>query len=304
MKKPMLQKMTAIFLFLCTAVILLPLAVNADMGPKPSVRVRFENMGDELCYATLISQKPSTGPQSVWDGNEEHIYNRNLDLDIWRAFVEYEDADGFYFLQCAWQVNENKEFGWIYYPPGTFKILLYYPETDTFAVSGICKRYAFDTYYTVDMNGTEIGSADYNGELSNDDRLNAYRSYQWKQELVSLTVRIVLTILIEMAVALLFGFLEKRALLLLAGVNTLTQIVLNVILNLINYTSGQLAFALAYIALELAVFAMEAVLYALCMNRFVKKQRTKAFYILYALIANAVSFGAGILIARIMPGIF
>lgn len=40
----------------------------ADLGPKPSVVINFENMSDELCYGTLLSQQPSTGPSSVWDG--------------------------------------------------------------------------------------------------------------------------------------------------------------------------------------------------------------------------------------------
>ncbi len=298
------RKTTCFLLCAWMPFLLFPLAVRADFGPKPSVRVRFENMGGELCYATLISQKPSTGPQSAWDGNEDHIHNGNLDLDIWRAFAEYEDADGFYFLQLARQVNENKEFGWLYYPPQTFKILLYYPETDTFAVSGICERYAFDTYYTVDMAGMDIGSADYNEELSTNERLEAYRSYQWRQELWALVIRIVLTILVEMAVALLFGFNGRKALLFLAAVNTGTQIVLNVLLNLIDFYQGGHAFIAGYIVMELLVFAIEAVLYAGRMNRCLEKKKTKRFYVVYALVANAVSFGAGMAIANIMPSVF
>lgn len=299
-----MKKITSLFLCVCLTVLLLPMAVCADFGPKPSVRVRFENMGDELCYATLISQHPSTGPQSVWDGDEAHINNGGVDMEIWRAFVEYEDADGFYFLQLAWQVNERKELGWTYYPPQTFKILLYYPETDTFAVSGICHRYAFDTYYTVDMEGSDIGSADYDETLSTDERLVAFRSYQWRQEAGALAVRIVLTILVEMAVAIFFGFRGKKALLLLAGVNTVTQIVLNVLLNLIDFYRGGNAFIVFYILMELLVFAIEAVLYAALMNRYAEKKRTRKFYVIYALAANAVSFGAGIVIANVFPNIF
>ena len=302
--KRIFQKSCRLLLIALAVFLLFPSAVKADMGPKPSVRVSFENMGNATCYATLLSEKPSTGPQSVWDGDEGHIINRNLDMDIWRAFAEYEDTDGFYFLQIAWQVDEKKEFGWTYYPPSTFKILLYYPETDTFAVSGICERYAFDTYYTVDMAGVDIGSVEYDEALSNDDRLNAYRSYRWKSELGNLAVRTMLTILIEMAVAFLFGFTEKKALLFLAGVNTGTQIVLNVLLQLVNFTSGQAAFVMAYIALELLVFMTEAVLYGSFMNRWSAKARTRRFYALYAFVANAVSFGAGMVIAYLMPGIF
>lgn len=303
------------YLIVCALFILtlFPITASADMGPKASVRISFENMGDELCYGTLLSEKASTGPSSVWDGNEEYAHHNGneryyyLDIteDIWRAFVEYEDSDGYYFLQEAtWKVSEKKEIAWTYYPPDTFKILLYYPETNTFAVSGICERYAFDTYYTVNMAGVDIGSVDYNEELSGNDRLNAYRSYQWQQEIISLVCRILITIAIEMGIALLFGFRGKKALLFLAIVNTATQIILNVLLNVINFSAGQLAFVAGYVQLEIVVFAIESVLYCVLMKKLTEHPKRNWFYTVYALVANAVSFGAGLAIANILPGIF
>ena len=299
-----LKKISNILICSIVIIALFPVAAGADTGPKPSVRVNFLNMGDELCYATLLSKKDSTGPNSVWDGDEEHIYNYDLDIEIWRAFAEYQDADGFYFLQIGWKVSETKEIAWTYYPPDTFKILLYYPERDAFVVSGICEKYAFDTYYTVDMEGVDIGSVDYNEELSNDDRLNAYRSYNYKQEIIALIIRIFITIVIEMCIALLFGFKGVKQLLFLACVNTATQIILNVLLNVINYSSGHMAFTINYILFEFIVFALEAVLYCSFMDRFAKKPKKKTFYVIYALVANMVSFGAGLAIALVLPGIF
>lgn len=294
------------------AMLIFPNTASADMGPKASVRILFENMGDELCYGTLLSKNPSTGPASVWDGSEEDArHNENerysyatLDYATWKAFVDYEDSDGYYFLQEGWKISENKKIEWTYYPPGSFKILLYYPGTETFVVSGIYEKYAFDTYYTVNMDGANIGSVQYDDELSTNERINAYRSYNYGVELVSLIARILITIAIEMVIALLFGFRKKKQLLLLIGVNTATQILLNVLLNIINYNSGQLAFVVFYILFELIVFAMEAVLYCIWMKKLSAQPKGNWFYIVYSLAANAVSFGAGMEIARIMPGIF
>lgn len=81
---------------LATAV---PTAAYADMGPKPSVRIAFAQMGEELCYATLLSKTPSTGPASAWNGEEEDIRYGDLEPEIWRAFVGYRDEDGFYFCR-------------------------------------------------------------------------------------------------------------------------------------------------------------------------------------------------------------
>ena len=93
---------------------LIPINVRADVGPKPSIHIAFDGLGEELCYGTLLSQNDSTGPSSAWDGTEEHA--------------------------------------WTYYSPKSFKILLYFPEQGVFVTSGIYERYAFDSYYTVDMS--------------------------------------------------------------------------------------------------------------------------------------------------------
>lgn len=307
------MKSKLIIALLCIILIisLFPITASADTGPKPSVIINFENMGDELCYGTLLSERESTGPHRVWNGNEadaRHNENPNyyyeaFDYETWKAFAEYEDEDGYYFLQIGWNVSESKKIDWTYYPPYTFKILLYYPETQTFVVSGIYKKYAFDSYYTVDMNGINIGSVEYNEKLSTDKRYNeyranleAYRSYKYKQEIISLVLRIIITILIETVIALLFGFRKKKQILLIFGVNTLTQILLNLVLNTTPCDSVDWVYL--YVFLEIIIFVLEAVLYCKFMKKLSDKQRKNRYYILYALIANAVSFGAGVLISK------
>ena len=286
---------------------------SADTGPKPSVRVNFKNMGDELCYGTLLSEHPSTGPSSVWDGNEDHAQHKdnedyawvNTPYEVWYALVNYADSDGYYFLQdSVWQVNETKELSWTYYPPSRFKILLYYPESNTFAASGICERYAFDSYYTVDMDGVNMGSVEYDDSLSSNDRLNAYKSYKWQGEFFSLLARIGITIAVEMLIALLFKFKGKDALILLATVNTATQVILNLLLNLINFKSGELSFIFGYLGIELLIFIVEAFIYSVFLKRIDYMQKTKTFYIIYSLAANTASFIVGLGIALVIPGIF
>ncbi len=284
----------------------------ADMGPKPSVVVTFDGLGDEECYGTLLSKSESTGPSSVWDGTEdnamhnenERFYYLDFDYDIWKAFVEYDDLDGFYFLQEAWRINETKELAWTYYPPKEFKILLYFPKKEIFVVSDIYERYAFDSYYTVEMDGIDISSAQYNEELSGDVRIEAYRSYDYVNELLSLFIRILITIAIEMLIALAFCFREKLQLVVLAIVNSATQIILNVLLNIINYNSGEVAFLRCYVFYEIIVFVIEAVVLSIVLNRVRTKKKAKWFITLYAFIANLVSFLVGVFLAQWLPTIF
>ena len=298
-KQFFIRVLCALFVFMA-----LPVTIHADIGPKASVRIQFKNMPDELCYGTLLSEKESTGPASVWDGIKEHARKDEETADIWDAFVNYKDSDGYYYLQQHDKVSDTNEIAWTYYPPNRFKILLYYPETGTFVSSGIYERYAFDTYYTVDMEGIDIHNVEYNEELSTNERIEAYRSYEYRQEMIGLAVRIVLTIVIEMLVALLFGFREKKQLVILAVVNIITQILLNVGLNIINYNSGSMAFTIFYVLLEVVVFIVEAILYCILLKKASMKKKKNWYYVLYSFIANLASFIAGMIIANVIPGIF
>lgn len=281
-----------IFVFLCI-LMLFPVGVSGDTGPKPSIRIQFKNMGDELCYGTLLSKEESTGPARAWDGEEENINLDFVDRDIWEAFVNYEDSDGYYFLQWAWKVNDTKELAWTYYPPNEFKVLLYYPETNTFISSDVCKRYAFDTYYTVDMDGIEIGSIKYDDNLSGSQRLNMHKSYEFKNEVKALVCRILITVVVEALIGLLFKFRNKELLYILL-INVITQIILNVLLNV--YMG--FGYYFVYLSLESLVFVIEAIFYCLM---FKKK---KGYCVLYTLVANIASFVIGLYLANLFPGLF
>ena len=303
MKKRMNVMLFMLLFYLIFAVTALPITAKADTGPKPSVRIQFKNMGDDLCYGTLLSREKHAGPARVWDGTARLAQLYDLDRSIWKAFVDYKDSDGYYFLQRGWTVSETGEIAWTYYPPENFKILLYYPETETFVSSGSYERYAFDTYYTVDMEGVRIGSVEYNENLSTNERINAYRSYNYRKELLSLAVRILLTIAIEMAVALLFGFRQKKQLQILVLVNITTQLLLNLLLNIIHYNAGPLAFITSYVFFEVIVFVLESGLYCRLLKK-VSERKENWYYVLYSFVANSASFWVGYYLATVLPGIF
>lgn len=298
-----IKKFIGLLLFFCMALIVFPMRTNADTGPKPSIRITFENLGDEECWGTLLSNMESTGPFSAWDGNAENGGNQTYGYDIWKAFVDYAENDDFYFLQEAWQINDTKELAWTYYPPTTFKILLYFPKTGEFAVSGVYERYAFDSYFTANMEGAKL-FVDYNEEISSETQIHTYNSYNYPGEIMALIARIIITIIIEMAIAWMFGYREKKQLQLLAGMNVGTQILLNVLLNRINYNSGRTAFVLIYILFEMIVVIIEAMILLLFLNKMSIKQSNRGLMIVYVLLANAASFFVGMYLADWLPGIF
>lgn len=288
----MLRKVLS--LLICLILVLnLPVTAKADIGPKPSVRITFTGIKGETYYGTLLSERRSTGPATAWDGYEEYRdWNPESEKSIWEKFIAYEDTDGYYFLQEWWDCSETNQLNWTYYPPTPFKILLYFPETDSFYVSDIYERYAFDSYFSVDLS-----------EYSTSP-ITARQSYDYTWEVISLVARIVLTIALELAIALLFGYREKKALGFLAIVNVITQVVLNVALNIINYRSGSMGFTFAFICMEILVFAIEAITYKAVLHRYSEKEKVNRRGVTYALVANTASFAIGLWLAHLIPGIF
>jgi len=231
--------------------------------------------------------------------DREWFYGDEKDYPINRKFIEFQDLDGYYYLLYLQNCSETHRFSWTYYPPPNFKILLYFPEKDSYMVSEVTyDRYAFDSYFTATIRKEIQPTTSYNGGIE------VRESYDYRGEVFSLIARIILTIAIEVLIALLFVFRKKKQLLFILAVNLVTQIALNIALNLINFNYGHMAFVFFYVVLELAVFIIEAVLYTVFLRRISEATIPKWRTITYALVANAASFAAGLALARVIPGIF
>ena len=284
-----MKKTIAAILCFLMLVIIFPTNIKADMGPKPSVVIDFSGLEGKSYYVTLLSYEESTGPYSA---NNDY-YDYLGDQDIFVKFSQYKDVDGHYFLGYYENCSATNKFAWTYYPPQKFKILIYLTESDSFIVSDQIERYAFDSYYTAIIT-------DYEGELSAQVGIDIVKSYDYTNEIISLVIRVILTITIELVIAWLFGFRGKKVLGFIAITNIATQILLNLVLNTTNYYSGMDTFIIFYVLLEVFVIALEAMLY----SKFLKKLAPDQKLVLYAFSSNLISFGLGMLLALWLPSIF
>lgn len=274
-------------LLLCLCV-MLTLCVNvfADSGPKPSVNVNVRGLDGERWYATLLSETDSTGPYSAFGKYAPPpVEFAKLDADpAWHALYAYEDADGYWFLQFTAEGAGDGVFRWTYYPPSRFKVLLYFPDKDAYVVSEVAERYAFDSYYAVDLREAENGV------------VPVVKSWDYGRQLSGLAFRVALTVAVELAVALAFGYRERRQLWTILWVNVLTQLLLNGLLDAAaRFGNARVAILLSLLPLEVAVFVAEGLLYR-------KKLGGKPFR--YSLAANAASFVVGAALAHALPGAF
>lgn len=297
--------------WLCLMMVMLlfpsfPLTARADMGPKPSVNLTFEGLEDEEYYVTLITNEEVNGPWSVDCEYQEHYGDR----EAWDKFKKFSDEDGFVFQGYFEKSSETDSFAWTYYPPDTFKILMYFPDKNQMVVSSeIYKSYAFDSYFTVDASDIKIRSvtAEISAEgetetLITEGEMALAESYDYKGEIISFFCRVVATLLIELAIAWVFRYCKKYQMKVIVLTNVVTQILLNILLSVILYKAGDLAFFFGYILFELIVFVIEGVTFAALLN---KPERTGKFRAwMYAFVANAASFWIGMQIAKWIPGIF
>ena len=279
---------------LCAALLYaMPVTVFADVGPKPSVRVTFQNLPEGPVYGTLLSKTRSTGPASAWDGDPEHAYIQPgaEDSSVWQAFVDYHDPDGYYFLQWYWDCAAEP-LEWTYYPPSDFKILLYFPESGTFAGSQICQRYAFDSYFNATLKNGVLTA-----KVNNQVQLT---------EVWGLLCRMALTVAVELLIGLLFWPWEKDVFRLLIWVNIFTQLLLNLALNVYANFHGTGLFSLApfYFLLEIAVMVIETRAYNKRMPDAVGGEIPMGKALGYSMVANIASFALGLVLVRQMPWMF
>lgn len=273
---------------------------SADMGPKPSVVVTFEHL-DKECYVTLLSSEKSTGPHSVFDeeyGSFDELYGESKEKEIYAKFINYKDKDNYYFLQVFDKLDaDDNTFRWGYYPPYYFKILIYFPEYDKFVSSENLNRYAFESYFKVDMKDFSV--------TSEEQKLTATQNYDYLGESLKLLARIVLTIGAELLVALLFCLARKKVFKIIIVINVITQVILNVILQFVNYRSGAFTYIFIYVPLELGVIILEAILYSIAFKKSKEKIRapiTRAIW--YSIVANLLSFILGAVIMTFIPFLF
>ena len=270
---------------LCAA---LTIPAMADMGPKPSVVVTFvydhelwEKNHLTTYYVTLLAEETGTGPYDVNNSRE----GSGIPEDIWNAFSDYEDPDGYHFLGYVEECTATDRFTWAYMPPKRFKVLAYFPEADAYMSSlEPVMRYAFDSYF--------VAREDLGGE----PHFTLEQNYGFGLQAAGFLFRLALTILLEILVALAFGYRKKKQLFIILAVNSITQIILNGLLMMRGFQPGIL-YVITYGAFELLVFLIEAVIYSLTLDRVAEKKPNAVRAWVYAMAANMLSFWAGYMIS-------
>lgn len=249
----------------------------ADCGPKASLTVYVTGVEDgREYYITLLSDfDPGF--------SDEYIAKQPPER---RALYEFALTDEYFLWDSPvdhsyYKMTHSGSRTWGYMPPDKFKILLYFPDDGSYIISEKLERYAFNSYFTVSVSG---------GEMTVEKNGGAGGVYV---EIGGLLVRIVITVLLELGVARLFGYRGKKEYKLIIIMNVCTQIFLNIMIAVGDVNLGGLGAAAACILAEIVIFTVEASVYAVFLPRFTERRTREGRAVGYAFAANAVSFFIG-----------
>ena len=315
---PMKKSLRSLLAFLIAATVLCCIAM-ADTGPKPSASFTFTGMPDEDYYVTMLAEVDAYGPHRVHQpGSEIPGYvleqgEQDPAYPAWQKFVDYKDPDGYYFLEDLFeQCHGDDEAGWRYFPPEQFKLLLYFPESDTFLCSPVTARYAFDSVYRLDLGGkspAEVAAltlTDPNDDPLPTGTVTLDKADGTHQQIVGFFGRLGITLVIELALAWGWKYRKGSQLLFIGVANLVTQCLLNA--SLLYWGARETsrgAIIFWYILLELVVTGIEAAAYAYLLPGTDRKDpAVRRHAALYALSANLLSFLGGLALSELFPILF
>lgn len=270
-----------------------PTTIFADVGPKPSLEIIVKGIDNENYWLDLLVTDEST--YSWLELTDE-------ELEMVKKLAEYEDEEGFHpALLVGTRVPLNGElkgdknsdntyshnFSYVG-TPDFFKIAIL-TEDDTLIISDLIHRKHFNSIVEFDLED-EI--------LQEDIILSAGEVKEIiliKRMSLGFISRLILTLAIEIGIALLFGFTIKNSGKTLLKTNLLTQVLLNIAILWMGLSYGMLAALLIFIVMEIFIIMSETIIYAKYLT-----EKSKGRRITYGVLANTASLMIGFGINLIM----
>lgn len=262
---------------------------SADIGPKPSLDIIVLGMDtDEYWLDLLVTD----------DANYSRLKITEEERAIVSKLAEYRDEDGFHpALLGGTKTPLNGKLKGEKQPDGSylhnfsyvgvpelFKIAIL-KKDGTLIISDIINRKQFQSIMEYDLQNLKVTEE----ILILEDKVS--EKIPWKTISIGFSIRLIFTLLIEILIALTFGFRLKNSLKIFLITNMATQIILNVIVLFTNITSGLLAGFFTFIFVEIFVIIIEAIIYSQLLV-----EKSKALRIGYAIFANIVSIIVGFML--------
>ena len=260
-------------------------SAKADMGPKPSVKIRIENMPQQRFVLALLTKDDNPEVKSNFLKENMHDPHDSMNHKIyeyeeegWKLalgpgrdpFMVNSGYDGLTKRYCDGRAQ------FTYYAPSNFKVILVTEDGSQYVSNEITTtRFSAECIYDLAT-----------GELTED--LEAYLEHDKQDYFGMAKLYLVGTLMVEGFLLILFGLSQARNLPVFFLANVLTQAYMHMDgwYFEIHHGSGGMEGTVHYIVKETMIILVECLLYAFFMKQ---KNGKKLRIILYAIVANLVS---------------
>jgi len=277
--------------------------VKADTGPKPTSLI--EIIGVEGNYYIDLLVQYDRNVFELADSTIEQQINPDYYKDSFPDILNgYQDEDGFasYTLytyiphNIAQQEDPNKYMVGYFSAPSVFKIAVV-TESNNLIISDVIHKQYFNAIFKYDLSDSSIVEMEQENSNQVYSPVGAVlEDFPYWSVTLMVFVGIIFTLVIEGGLLYLFKYREKHTYYLVIFMNIMTQMILNALIILGYYLFSELFGAYGILIIgEIVVFVVEAVVYNKC---FLEKQKIGP--VLYALIANLLSFGIGFLFVNLL----
>lgn len=282
----------AVMLSLCAV----SASANAPLNPDIIITLDKPYDGDYV-VAVLSDRNAFYSYDEQWYNDNKAEYGTEVIRATVKKLKSVGDEDGYSYIADVDGFNKMNRGTNVSYPYDTFKIALYFPDTDTLVKTDILVRQNYISLYQLTLNGKNITAVQTKQDFENGvfrPAVTTVRPYYQEQILFRFLACLAFNLVAEILIGLIFGYRTWRHILTIAVTNIVTLILLTVSVLLINppVYDGLLSFPFAFF--EIAVAAVEGAVYAIAFKHFEKGEKYRPWLaVLYAFVANAFTYVIG-----------
>ena len=137
------------------------------------------------------------------------------------------------------------------------------------AISKLIEKETFKGYFNCSVEGNAIKIKD---------------NYNYRGEILKFAARMAITVIVELAIGLIFGYRSKKLIITIIITNVITQLLLNILITVDTIYGGGFASMILMIPAEGVIMIIESIVYCLLFKQ------SKGKIIVYTIVANILTF--------------
>lgn len=302
-----MKRLLCVISLLAVMLSLCAVTVSANSALPPDISIALDPPYDGDYFVAVLSDRNAFYQYDErWYNDYKGEYAHEALWEAVKKIKNVGDDDGYTYIADIDYFNKVNGDTDVVYPYDTFKIALYFPDTDTLVKTDILKKESFFEVYKLTLDAQEIAAI----QVAEVDQ-NTYKEGEYhpavtteKPTVFSLIfspalvkmflVCLAFNLVVEILIALLFGYRKWKHILTIAVTNIITLILLTVSTILINPPVYDSLLSFPFAFFEIAVAAVEGTVYAITFRRFDKSEKHSPWLaVLYAFVANAFTYVIG-----------